>query len=445
VTTRASAAATRRLRHNIVANYASAAAIGVLAVATTPLYLRLLGAEQWGLVAVCMTVQVLLAMADIGMSQSMPRAIARVAGDPDALRRSWRAYTALYGSIAAIVFTVGQIAAAPFAGAWLARAGVDAAAGELALRVLLVQFAFQFINNAHVGFWLGTEQQVRAAVRQAVFAGLRHVGVLTALFAGVQGAPAYLVPFAALAAAECIANHVAVSTTLQGIPARAIRAAELGAVIRDASVLTVGILVGTSVSQLDRWVVASTVSLESFGLYVAVASIGLAFLQLHPPVGRAFLPRLSALQVSDPAALPAMIGRCLTAVVACCVLPAAVAMAAAEPVLRLWLGDPAAAADGVLPLRLILGAVMLNALYSVVYLLILARRDDRVVVAINTFALAAALAVIAVSGPPWSAATGGAIWLAGSIAQCIGGAIWWWRRAAHPVSGPIAKGVDHGR
>jgi O-antigen/teichoic acid export membrane protein len=420
---------TLRLRRNVLANYVSAASIGLLTLATTPLYLRALGAEQWGLLAACMTVQGLLAMADIGMGQTMPRSIARVAGDPAALRQSWRAHVALYGAIAGLVFSVGQAAVGPLVRMWLVPAGIESAAGEIALRVLLVQFAFQFVNNAHIGYWLGTEQQVRASVWQAVFAGTRHASVLAALLAGAEGALAFLIPFAAWSAFECLANHAAVRRSLRGSEIQPLRMTDLCAVVRDASMLTLGIALGASAFQLDRWVVASALPIEGFGRYVAVAGFGLAFLQLQTPLARAFLPRLVAQREVDPTALPSVIGPLVAAIALCCVLPSAVAMAAAEPLLQVWLGDPVAAAEGILPLRLILGATMLNAAYSVVYLLILAARADRVVVAINIFVIVAMIAVIALAGRPWSATTGGAVWLAGSTAQCIGGAVWWWYTA----------------
>jgi len=413
------------LRRNVLANYSATAWLGAVTLVSTPLYLRWLDHAQWGLIAACVTVQSMLVLLDIGMTQSMPRAFARVARDPATLDRAFRAHARLYVGLASIVFVVGQVVAPFIARGWLARRGVDPEQGEWALRLLLVQFLFQFSNNAHVGFWLGTERQVQASVRQCVFMTLRHGSALAVIGSGHPSAIAYLAPFAFWAAVECLANRHSVMRMLP--PARAGAGPsfdELGAVLRSASVLTLAVGVGMVVSQADRLLLSTVLTIDDFGRYAASAALGIAFLQLQYPLVRAFMPRMVAVQAGDPAAATALQRPMAIALLLGCILPCALAGAFAGPLLHAWTGDATMAVDGRFVLQAILAAVALNGAYSVVYPLMLASGSDRAVLAINLVSLAAVGAFAAAAGSTATAATGGEIWLLSASVQCIGGATW---------------------
>lgn len=413
------------LRRNVLANYSATAWLGAVTLVSTPLYLRWLDHAQWGLIAACVTVQSMLVLLDIGMTQSMPRAFARVARDPATLDRAFRAHARLYVGLASIVFVVGQVVAPFIARGWLARRGVDPEQGEWALRLLLVQFLFQFSNNAHVGFWLGTERQVQASVRQCVFMTLRHGSALAVIGSGHPSAIAYLAPFAFWAAVECLANRHSVMRTLSPTRAGAGPSLdELGAVLRSASVLTLAVAVGMVVSQADRLLLSTVLSIDEFGRYAASAALGLAFLQLQYPLVRAFRPRMVAVQAGDPAAATALLRPMAVALLVGCIVPCALAAAFAGPLLHAWTGDATAAVDGRFVLQAILVAVALNGAYSVVYPLMLASGSDRTVLAINLVSLAAVGGFAAAAGSTATAATGGEIWLLSASVQCIGGATW---------------------
>jgi len=413
------------LRRNVLANYTATAWLGAVTLVSTPLYLRWLDHAQWGLIAACVTVQSMLALLDIGMTQSMPRTFARLARDPATLERAFRAHARLYVGLASTVFVVGQVAAPFIVRGWLAPRGVDPEQGEWALRLLLVQFLFQFSNNAHVGFWLGTERQVQASARQCVFTTLRHGSALAVIASGVPSALAYLAPFAFWAAVECLANRHSVMRTLPPLRVRTGPSLdELGGVLRSASVLTLAIAVGMVVSQADRLLLSTVLTIENFGRYAASAALGLAFLQLQYPLVRAFMPRMVAVQAGDPAAATALLRPMAVAIALGCILPCALAAAFAGPLLHVWTGDATMAVDGRFVLQAILAAVALNGAYSVVYPLMLASGSDRTVLAINLAGLAAVGAFAAAAGSTATADTGGEIWLLSASVQFLGGATW---------------------
>src|SRR5687767_10196286 len=69
-----------RVRLNILANISGQAWVILLAVVTTPFYIRLLGIEAYGLIAFYIVLQSMLQLLDLGLGPTVSREIARSAG-----------------------------------------------------------------------------------------------------------------------------------------------------------------------------------------------------------------------------------------------------------------------------------------------------------------------------------------------------------------------------
>src|SRR5688572_18197049 len=69
------------LRRNVAANFAGSAWASLMGLAFVPLYIRLLGAESYGIVGVFVSLIGMLAVLDLGLSQAMNREMARLSVD----------------------------------------------------------------------------------------------------------------------------------------------------------------------------------------------------------------------------------------------------------------------------------------------------------------------------------------------------------------------------
>jgi len=414
-----------RLMQNIVTNYLAVAWLGGLSLLLIPVYLRLLGPQQWGLVAVCMTVQAVWGLLDAGLGQIMPRDVARAQGDRAALARIYRLYASAYGVLGLAGFILGQLAVDWLAGTWLQADGLARGQIEWALRLVLLQFLFQFANQAATGYWSGSEQQALLNVRQCVFTTLKHATALTGVAFWRTDALGYLAGFVLWSMVEWAWNRRAVWRQLGCPGAGGVRGAELLLLARQAGALAVGVLIGILLSQMDRLVLSRIVDVTAFGRYVIVTQLGFALLQLQYPLMRAYFPRVVR---DDEQGAPARSLRQLgLALLVLCALPCAGLALFAPWLLQLWLGDPQVVLDVVAPLRLMLLAVVLNAAYHVIYQRMLARGASGQVMRINLIALLCVLAWL-----PWAAGrfgivAGGGAWVLVSLVQLtLGG--WWWRR-----------------
>lgn len=392
---------------------------------TIPIYIRLLGVSEWGLVAACASLQILSNFIDAGFSQIVPRWVAQEAQYPARLRKHVALFRRLYIGLGLAMFGVLQVSAAYLAHQWFQVPAERAAALELAIRIVSFQFLFQFLNNLQIGVWHGLQRQVLANARACGFGTLKHAAALLALMTCTQQAWVYALAFASVACIEVCVNAVSVhrmlgnetSSTYEGKLA-------LAPLLKEVSVLSGGILVGLLVSQLDRIILSRTVDVASFGVYTVVATLALAFLQLQAPVTRAFFPLIVRDLQHHGRVSAAYMKKMLAGTVFTCTLPVLIACVFAPQILALWLRDPIVVNIGTAPLRLLLLAVALNSLYGCIYQLFIAAGKSRLVLQLNLASLFMASMVIVLHGESGGILLGGAIWLANTSTQLLLGIVW---------------------
>jgi O-antigen/teichoic acid export membrane protein len=390
------------LRRELAGGYAVLALNALVTLLLVPVYLRLLGAAQWGNVAMCMTLQGALFAFDAVLAPPLLRDVAKAAL-PGGAHAVYRRYLRLYGAIALGVFVGGQTILLLLP----ALAGLPGDALVWPLRLVLVQFLFQFCNNAAIGYWNGLLQQRRANGRLAAALLSKHALALTLLLTWRADALAYLLPFALLGALEFAWNYRAVQRDARPSPAPA---AALGAsgVPAYAAAAVLGLIGG----QIDRLVLSLYLPAAEYGRYFLAGTVVLSLLQLQVPLLRSLLPRLAAAE-APRAWLRAM----LTASLLLIALPGLLIALAPERVARLWLHDAATAAAIAPWLSLMLPAVALLALYAPFGTLALGQGRYRLLTRIAALALLAQVAVLALGVATLGARTGGFAWLACALVQ----------------------------
>lgn len=410
---------------NAASSFLALAWLSLLSIVTIPVYIRLLGVSEWGLVAACASLQILSNFIDAGFSQIVPRWVAQEAQHPERLRQHVSLFRRLYLGLGLVMFGVLQASADYLAHHWFQVPPGRGDALELAIRIVSFQFLFQFVNNLHIGLWNGLQRQVLANVRACGFGTLKHVAALLALIAGAQQAWVYALAFACVAGAEVLFNSITVQGMLAPDPAsKPVSKIALGPLLKEVSMLSGGILVGLLVSQLDRIVLSRTVDVASFGIYTVVATLALAFLQLQSPITRAYFPLIVRDIQKNGRVSTGHLKRMLTATVFTCTLPVLLACVFAPNILTLWLHDPIVVDTGTAPLRLLLLAVALNSLYGCIYQLFIATGKSKLVFQLNLASLLTAAMVIALHGGSGGILLGSTIWLANTSTQLLLGTAW---------------------
>lgn len=440
-----------RLPSSVVARNAASSffALGwlsLLSMLAIPVYIKLLGVSEWGLVAACASLQLVSNFVDVGFSQIVPRWVAREAHDPTALRSYVALFRKMYLGLGLLVFVLLQVGAGYLAQSWFQVLPNRSGALELAIRIISFQMMFQFVNNLHVGLWHGMQKQVLANLSVAGFGTLKHVATMAVLIVGPAQAWLYAITFATVAMLEVLTNAWLVRRTL-GVLSLSDEAVHVPVkpFLREVTVLSGGILVGLTVSQMDRFILSRSVSLEEFGVYTVIATLSLAFLQLQAPMTRAYFPLL----VHDIQALGRVsvvhMKRLIAGTLVFSTLPALLACVFAGPLLSVWLHNPKFVELGERPMQLLLLAVAANTLYGCIYQVIVAAGRSQLVLAFNLVALAVAVLVVAAAattGQEFGLLLGGLIWLATTLTQLLLGLVWFTLHGSPSLS-PSEKPESH--
>ncbi|QWE02825.1 lipopolysaccharide biosynthesis protein [Polynucleobacter sp. JS-JIR-II-b4] len=410
-----------QLARNIFTNYLAVIWMGGLSILLIPFYLKFLGSEQWGIVAICMALQGFFNLLDAGLAQIMPRDVARVSHDPDACLKTYVIYQRTYLFLALSGFLIGQFSVPWLVDHWFSGGNSFSAQDSWAFHLVIVQFLFQFSNNANIGYWNGKQLQAMANFRQCAFGSLKHFGALSLVYFWQADAIAYLIPFTVVSAFEFFTNRHAISQSLKGSHAQPIDWMDYKKLGSEGGMLFVGVLIGMLASQMDRIVLSKYVDVASFGIYVIVANLGLAVMQLQHPLVRAFLPRMTQDLAGNN---KSSFRRLAFGMTFLCIVPCLVLALLSPWILKVWIGNPEVVSEGSLVLSLLFCAVACNAIYQLIYQRVLVSGDGRWVIKTNAVILILILPLILSIVSIFGITAGGIYWLAMTFLQLIFGLLW---------------------
>ena len=421
---------------NAASNFITLGWLSLLSLLAIPVYIKSLGASEWGLVAACASLQLVSNFVDAGFSQIVPRWVAREAHNPAALRSYMALFRKMYLALGLLVFVSIQLGAGYLAQSWFQVAPDRSGALETAIRIIAFQMLFQFVNNLHIGLWHGMQRQVLANLSAGGFGTLKHMTTMAVLFVGPSQAWLYATTFATVALLEVFTNAWLVRRTLgEPQPSESSHRVTMKPFFKEVSVLSGGILVGLMVSQLDKFILSRSVSLEDFGVYAVVATLALAFLQLQAPMTRAYFPLLVQDIQTIGRVSAVHMRRLVAGTLIFATLPALLASLFTGPLLGIWLHDLKFVDLGQQPMQLLMLAVAANTMYGCIYQVMVAAGRSHLVLKFNLAALAVAglvVAAAAASGQPFGLLLGGFIWLSTTLTQLLLGLLWFTMYESQP-------------
>jgi O-antigen/teichoic acid export membrane protein len=345
----------------------------------------------------------------------MPRDIAIVSNNEYEVTKIFKLFSTLILIAAAVGFLFGQFIVVALIKYW---PHLELAEHEWLIRLVFLQFLFQFSNTAHIGYWNGMQKQFKANLRLCIFATAKHLGALLLMLVWKPAPIAYVLSFVLFSGIEFIVNKVTISKELVYASFKpdwfSLRA--LKKLFNEVGVLGLAVLLGMFSTQADRLVLSKCVGLESFGIYVIVSSLGLAFMQLQSPLVKAFLPRIVNFEKSSNQSH----FRFLTiSVFIACVFPCMLGAILSPYILELWLNDSNIVMNGTASLRLILCAVAVNSIYQLPYQKLIIKSCSTEILIINVIVLIVVLASLTFLISSMGISAGGVAWLLGALAQLL--------------------------
>jgi len=334
----------RSLLGNIAANFAARAFGFVTVFVFVPIYLHFLGPEAFGLVGFYSTLLGIQALADLGLSATLTRELARLAAQKqpaEAMRDT--VHTLGTASMAlSLVLAIGCWIASPLLAAnWLNLHELQTQEVTATLRVMALAIAVQIPAALYSGGLMGLQRQVHANALFMVWGLIRSLGSVAVLWLFSPTILAF--SWCQLAAAVFYfgaVRHCLWRSLPQGQAPSRFRWEVFRRTWRYASGMAGQSLVSTSLMQADKIVVSKMLSLEALGSYSVASTLASLPVLLSGPIVQAVFPRLTALIEAQRTDEARRLYQETSEWVAMIVVPTALTIAVfSQEVMLLWTGS----------------------------------------------------------------------------------------------------------
>ena len=418
-----------RVRSNIVANVAGQGWAVLLALACTPLYIRFLGVEAYGLLAFFLVLQSLVQLLDMGLAAAVNREVAGYSESTEAPPPSVVDFVATmerwYWTLGAAVAALLVVALPPFSGWWLRPQALPSEDLAWAARVFAVLALLQWPSLFYQSAIAGLQRQVVLNAIQMPFAFLSNVGGVILIWLGPRSIVALIAWQGAMVSLQLIVlylyfrRHTRFTRTARTGPG-------LIAVLRERWRFSLGMtginVTGLLLTHLDKLILSRLLPLQAFGYYSLASTVARALYIFISPVFGAYFPRLSALVAKGGGEPLKSCYHTATQVMAVFILPtASILVLFPRHLIEVWLHDATLAAT-IAPIAawLVIGTC-LNGLMNIPFALQLAHGKTGIGLTINLGLVTVLIPSIIYAATEYGALGGAFMWAATNLLYLLVG------------------------
>lgn len=406
-----------RVKTNFFANLAGSGWTALVGLACTPLYIRFMGMEAYGLIGFYFTVQGVIQILDLGLSTTMIREMARYSVPQDKTgeaRDFVRTLEVAYWGIGISLGCAVWYAAPYIASHWIRAGNISLLEVRRAVAVMGALTALQWPLTFYQGGLLGLQRQVLLNGITIATSTLSGGGALLVLWLVSPTVTAFFKWQIAVSLLQAAVTTIALWRCLPD-PGRAARfdpgiTRNIWGFAAGMSGITITALVLT---QLDKVILSKMLPLKLFGYYVLAGMVGngLSGLLITPMFNTIF-PRFSALVAAGDAKSLLEMYHGSTQVMSVLILPAAAVVALfSREIMYLWTGSAEIAYNTAPIVSILVGGTALNGLMNLPYALQLSHGWTRIGLAINTAFIIILVPAILVLTRRYGPAGAAAVWL----------------------------------
>jgi len=173
------------VKRNIIANYLGSGWIALMSLAFIPFYIRLMGAEAYGIVGVLISLQAMLAVLDLGLAQTMNREMARLSVNDNNTRLmadTARTLEIIYWGSALLLVAIVTLLSEHIAYQWLNPEQLSRETLTEALWVIGFVIGLRWPVALYMGGLNGLQRQVLVNVLAGIFSTFQGAGALAVLY-----------------------------------------------------------------------------------------------------------------------------------------------------------------------------------------------------------------------------------------------------------------------
>ncbi|MBA2671020.1 MAG: oligosaccharide flippase family protein [Gemmatimonadetes bacterium] len=404
------------VKRNILANFAGNGWSALMGLAFVPLYIYFMGIEAYGLVGVFATLQVLMALLDMGLSSTLNREMARLSVRENAaqeMRDLLRTLEVVFWPTAVLI-GIGLLLLAPFiANDWLQSNALPAATMQQAIVLMGLGMALHWPSGFYSGGLLGLQRHVLLNGIVIFTTTVRNVGAVLILW---LVSPTITAFFSWQIAGFALQTALVALFLWRSLPAAGARARFQTEIIRGIWRFAAGIsgitVLAVILTQLDKIILSRLLTLEMFGYYTLAGVVSMSLYRLISPMFAALYPRFSELVArGDISALRTLYHRSCQ-LLSVLLLPVALVIALfSGELLLLWTQNETTVRHTSLVLSLLVIGAALNGLMHLPYALQLAHGWTKLALYTNAVAVAVLVPLIFFAASRYGAVGAAAVWV----------------------------------
>jgi O-antigen/teichoic acid export membrane protein len=354
-----------RYSRTVASDYARTILVAVLGLATTPLLVRHLGAEGYGIWVLVGSIALYLELLEFGFGTGTIKYVAEAAGrgDTNAVRRTTATSFWVLAAPGALAFLIGVVLAVFLPTLFHLAPGL-ARPAQILLVLVVFDLAVSIPSDTFGGTLIGLQRFDAVNVTMIAVTAAQALAWWLVLAGGgglaLLGAVTVAISLSGQAARFLIARHYVHGLTVAPREFERARVRPLAGLSAWYALLDLSRIV---VGRIDVVVVALVVGVPAAGIYAVGQKLALAAEQVVTPVTKAFMPHSSALAArSDSERLRATIlgGTRISLAIAGPICLAGAILA--KPLIVGWVGSGSGFAEAAPVLVYLLGGTVLMAL-----------------------------------------------------------------------------------
>ena len=406
---------------NIISNYFAFGYTGLASLLLLPIYLKLLGMENWGIVAIAMSIQAMLSIFDLGFGQIMPASISKSI-TADEKYRTYKVFKKLYLIIGIAAFLLAQLVIKQYIDKWINIGKSDKVIIEIALRISILTFLFQYLNSANLGLWYGTHKIALMNKRLIIFFSLKHISALLLIYFWGANPLFYVTPIAIVSIVDFVTAYYKIKKEHRTYHIVTIKKEEVFKMFRNNLGLIIAISLGIIVTQIDKLMLTKYVQVKTYGIYTIVYAMAMGIQQIYLPVIHALLPKV--VESERDGKYDKVTGIIVKYFTWFAFIPLIIFIIFSKNILFLWTRNNDLATAGTLTLRLLLGYVLFNTIYSMNYLKYLAKNSYKLIFIINLTSFIICILALELFKDKAGLALGGIFWITLGFVQMTGSSVY---------------------
>lgn len=338
------------IRTNVIANYASQIYMAAISIVLMPYYLRLMGAEAYGLIGFYSMLQGWFMLLDVGLTPTMIRETACFRGgslDKLTFRQFVRVIETIF-VVAGVIATLTIVACSRYiADDWLKVQNLPLNEVQHVIMLIALIVSTRWVSCMYKGAINGFERLVWLGGLNVAIATLRFVGVIPVLiFMGAKPTVffCYMVIVAFIELVCLVVKTYKLLPRLSSNMHLGWDWKPLKGVLGFSLTIAVTSSTWVIVTQTDKLLLSKLLPLSEYAYFTLAVLLASGVNLLGGPIGGALLPRMTKLQAEGDEASMLRLYRNATQMVAVIAIPASLVLAFfSRQILQIWTANAALA------------------------------------------------------------------------------------------------------